>query len=214
MGTSFSLTLGAAPTTGNIVCVAMEFFTNGISNLVVADGNNNVYAVTPSSPSTFLASAGYTWLAYLLQAPANASATLNFTWATSSVVNVFIDEFSVSGGGQVFDTDAAAVNSIGAATINTPSIAARQPGGLLYASATPQATITAPDVGATLGIWTGGAGGLINSCGSEYVLSASGTNAVQFSQTAPDGWSGMAMSFYQNTNPVSVFMLAQVGPHS
>ena len=89
--TTTSVVLGAAPTPGNIVCVAFQM-ANAISNLVIQDSNGHNYTLTAQSPYNNLLA-----LAYLSPVPAGASATINFTWTTGAQTCIWVEEFGVSG---------------------------------------------------------------------------------------------------------------------
>jgi hypothetical protein len=213
--TSVGATLSVNPTPGNLLCVSVgNVSASTISNLIIFDDHDNVYAVTPSSPSPYTASTLQVSLGYLLAAPSNASQNIFAKWTTSSTNSfIWINEFS-STGGVVFDTDAASSSLVTGTNINTPVITPRQANELLYACAVAGGSITAPTNGGTLGVWTGAQAGATGGNMAEFDLSASSPTAVQFTQSGNLLWSAMAMAFYQNTNPASVFMLAQVGPHS
>jgi len=194
-GSPLSITLpGGAPTLGQLVLVGMAS-TVTTSALTVKDANNNVYTVTPNSPSTFQTGAGMVWLAYLLSAPSNASATINISWTGGGLMEAWIDIFNYT---QTcfFDKDVAANTGTGSTTISTPSITPTNSGSLLYATAAAGGTITHPIKNATLGVWTGSGGAIVGGDMSEYDLSASSAEAVEFTQTPSSGWSAMAMAFY------------------
>jgi hypothetical protein len=196
--TTFTVVLPVNPTQGNLVCVGATFQSaSNISGLTVKDGNNNSYTVTPGSPSANIAGTGYTYLAYLLSAPANADKTLTLSWTTASTgPRAWADEFSLGGRTASFDKDAAATAPSGTGTtINTPSITPTGSGELLFACAAAEQTITAPASGATLGVWTGSGGAITVGNMAEYDLSASAATAVQFTQSPAGGWSVMAMAF-------------------
>jgi hypothetical protein len=194
--TTLAVVLNAAPTAGNLVCVA---FCPGVSvtGLTVKDANNNSYTVTPLSPSTFQTGCGQVWLAYLLSAPANASATINLSWTTTAqTAPAWVDEFSFTGGSAAFDLDVANNTGVAGTTINTPSITPAGAGELLFAGAAAGGTISAPVAGgaSTNGVWTGAAGAITSGDMAEYRLSSSsGATAVNYTQSS-GAWSGMAMA--------------------
>lgn len=190
-----SATLGAAPTLGNLVCVALVTAT-AVTALSVKDANNNVYTVTTNSPSTVQSGAGQVWLAYLLSAPSNASAVINLTWTTATNPPiVWADEFSISGGTCAFDKDAKNNSAASSTTISTPTITPIGAGELLYSGAAAGGAITAPTAGAVSGSWTGSAGAITNGDMAEYILS-SGTGAIAVHYIQSSGtWSAMAMAF-------------------
>jgi hypothetical protein len=217
--TTVSVTLGAAPTTGNLVVVGLSVFDSSNlgapSALTVQDSNNNSYVVTPNSPSAYITdgSGHYvnSWLAYLLSAPSNASATITATWTTNvNVPAIFAEEFSYTGGSCVFDTDVSASNTTPGTTINTPSITPTNAGSLLYSVGSTLGSLTAPAAAGTLGGWTGGAGNFKDGVAVEYILSGSGAHAVDYTGSSA-GWSAMAMSFYINSTAPKMTLLG-VGP--
>ena len=187
-GTSQNLVLSAAPTTGNTVTVE-ACPSVAVTSLTVKDSNNNSYTVTTNSPSTVQSGAGQCWSAYLLSAPANASATITASWTTTATTPMFADEFSCSGCTIAFDKDAKANSSVAGTTINTPSITPTNSSELLYAGAAAGGTISA--VGSP---WTQNADIVRNGDWAEYDLSATGATSVNFTQSSGT-WSAMAMAF-------------------
>jgi hypothetical protein len=187
-GTTNAVALGAAPTTGHLVVVA-ACPDVAVTALTVKDANNNSYTITPHSPSTVTSGAGQCWMAYLLSAPANASATINISWTGAANVAGFADEFSYTGGTATFDTDIAANTATAGTTINTPSITPAASGELLFAGAAAGGTISG--VGGT---WATSGGAILFGDDAEYILSsASGATAVNFAQSS-GGWSSMAIA--------------------
>lgn len=187
-GTSQVIVLGSVPTPGNLVCLACCPNAN-VSGLTVQDSNSNNYTVTPNSPSTFQGSAGETWLAYLLNAPANVSDTITVSWTGSATTPVFAGEFSTTGGTGAFDIDIGAFSNTSNATISTPTITPTGVHELLYAGAAAGGTINAVGGG-----WTAIEGIVRDGDWAEYILDASSATAVNFTQTSGT-WSSMAMAF-------------------
>jgi hypothetical protein len=206
----FTLTLASNPAQGDLVVAAFASLgcTNGgPSPVTIKDANGNSYTVI-STPATLsqgvtsgLCSGGTVyanlWLGYLLNAPSNASSTINVSWSSGQALgDVWADEFNPSGGSVTFDASASV--SSGSATgtaISSPSITPSLPNELLYGAAVPPelapptgsaCPMTAPAAGARLGAWMGGAGGIppltnYESGGAtEYDLNASGSTAVSF----------------------------------
>jgi hypothetical protein len=188
-----TVTLGAAPTAGNVVCVAFNL-ANAVTALTVHDGNSNAYTITPNSPQSS-AGGGNQYLAYLLSAPGNATAAVTASWVTNSPVSMWVDEFSWSGTSPVFDIDVGGTGT--AVTANLPSITPTYSASLIYSGCGSAGTITAPTAGGTLGVWTGATGGILDGDMAEYDLSVTGAQAVQYTQNASSQWSAMAMSFGQ-----------------
>jgi len=199
--TSMTITLGANPTQGNLVAVGLAMYGPSAlpSSISIKDSNNNAYQLTPDSAVN---GTQLTLVAYLLYAPSNATKTINVTWTNGAYTAGWADEFHNSDSA-VYDKDA--VKAGGTATTNTPytinlpSITPAHSGELLYSVGNPSNNITAPAAGATLGGWTGAAGGIDSSYGSdaEYILSSSGSPAVDFTDnTSGDGYSTAVMAFY------------------
>jgi hypothetical protein len=191
--TTATVTLGAAPTTKNIVCVAINLAT-AVTALTIHDGNSNSYTITPNSPQSS-AGGGNTYLAYLLSAPGNATAAITASWTTAAPCSMWADEFSWSGTAPVFDQDVIGTGT--AVTANLPSVTPTYSGSLLYSGCGSGGTITAPTAGGTLGVWTGATGGVLDGDMAEYDLSATGATAVQYTQNASNQWSAMVMAFGQ-----------------
>jgi hypothetical protein len=191
--------LTSAPTTGNLVCVVITAQGSITLNSVKDNASpNNSYTITPNSPSSANdGTAGSCWLAYLLSAPSNANPTITATFSANSVgtLDIWAEEFSVTGGSQTFDKDVIGSGTSGT-TINTPSITPTNANSLLFSGASVENQISAPAAGATLGVWTGSAGGISASGNqAEYDLSASGATAVQYTQSSGH-WDAMVMSFF------------------
>lgn len=201
--TTLNVVLPANPTPGNMVCVA--FASVSVSAFGVQDSAGNIYTVTPLSPSPFITGAGEVWLAYLLNAPANATKTLTATWTTASLGILWADEFSAATT-VVFDQDVEASAGAGNGTsINTPVIVPTAPNSLVYAAAGDNGTITAPAANATLGAWTGAVGGIqLSGAAAEFDLSVTGSQAVQYTQSSAVAWVGMAMAFYEAQDVTSL----------
>lgn len=197
--TTVTLTLGAAPTIGNLVVAVFQIQPTSITGFGIKDANNNVYTLTPKSPFTTTTPAISQYFAYLSPAPANATAAITASWTgTSTYYNFWLEEFSVSNGTMaVLDADFTANNTTGATAINTPTITPSGiQGELLYAATAPAGVVTAPTAGATAGVWTGAAGGIVGGNMAEYDLSATAAQAVDFTQNAVQPWNGMGMAFY------------------
>jgi len=206
----FTLALASNPAQGDLVVAVVTTIgcTNGgPSPVTIKDANGNSYAVI-STPATLaqavtsgLCSGGTVyanmWLGYLLNAPSNASSTVNVSWPSGQAMgDVWADEFSAAGGSVAFDASAGVSSGTASgAAINSPSITPSLPNELLYGAAVPPelapptgsaCAMTAPAAGAALGAWTGGAGGIpplsnYESGGAtEYDLNSSGATAVSF----------------------------------
>ena len=206
--TSLTITLGSTPTAGNLICVGLNLAgkTTLPTTISIKDSNSNAYQLTPDTATNGTALAA---VAYLLVAPSNATKTINVSWTNGAYGVGWAEEFH-SGDSAVYDKDA--VKSSGTATtgtpytINLPSITPAYSGELLYSVANPHNNITAPASGATLGGWTGAAGGIDSNYDStaEYILSASGATAVDYTDnTSGDSYAAAAMAFYSGTYTAS-----------
>lgn len=204
-GTSGSVSLPQAPLKGSLVCmvICQAYSGSALTSFVVKDSNNNSYTITPNSPAPpFFASSNF-WtvsLAYLLNAPANTSATVNLTWAnTANGMNIFIEEFIVTDGTAKFDMDVSDQSTTGGGfpgNTTSPTITPTTANELLYAGVIPQSgQVNHPIAGEVLNGWTGSAAYANITGGAEYVLSASGANIVTFSLGVTVLYSAMAMAF-------------------
>src|SRR5271156_6375743 len=117
---TLSMTLGAAPTAGNVVCVGLNITYSGATaptGLTIKDDAGHSYVITPNSPEGQVDDAGAfsgpVWLAYLFPIPSGASATITATWASTTGtagVQLFADEFSPTTP-MSFDKDIAAIGT-------------------------------------------------------------------------------------------------------
>lgn len=214
---SITLVLASAPTQGNLVAIGLAFgdlADNQVPTISsIQDANNNVYTVSPSSPSTYSATArGMVWLAYLRSAPANASATITVTFASSvgagGQINyvLFADEFSV-GGGAVFITDGKTNSGTSTGNvISSPSILVSGTGVLFYSVVT-----SGPSPSGSLGIggsYTHAADLTVSTAGGqwgEYNMNVGpGTIAVNFTDTFnTDTYNTLAMTFVQGADVIT-----------
>lgn len=188
--TTLSVTLPAAPTQGNIVCVG--FVQAALtSSLNVSDSNSNVYTYVNGGMNT---NTVWSFLFILFPAPANASATITATWTGAAVPTIYADEFSYSGILPVFDTS---FFGFGTGTaVNLPSITPTYANSLLYSVCGSGGTITSPTAGGTQGIWTGAPGGVQDGNMAEYVLAATGATPVNYVQGSAL-WAATVLSFGQ-----------------
>lgn len=187
--TSIVLTLGAAPTTGNTVWMAVLFYAaSGTTLTSVQDSNSNSYTITPNSPSTFDATAGQIWLVYLNNAPANATTTITATFgATYVAAAIWGDEFARGTGTGTFDNDAKALGSTGTA-INTPTVSVSGK-DVTYCAIAYQFSINSVD-----SPWTE-AGTTHSGSRAGYILNRSSNVAVAMTGSTSGGlWTGVAGS--------------------
>lgn len=199
---SVTVTLGAAPTPGNLVCVGCAYGgSSGAGTFVppiqVKDGAGNLYVITPSSPAQGQPStlAPFIFLGYLLPVPVGASAsiTLTFTGDSGNLCLIRAEEFSFAGFPAQFDADAVGSGTTGT-TVNSPSITPSGAGELLYSTAAVDHSITSAN-----SPWTQDAAGVDGNGGDgEYILSsASGATTVNYTVAVAGEWNAMAMAFSQ-----------------
>ena len=194
VSTTATAALPANPTAGSVVCVAAFWYdgVNASTTATAKDANNNNYTLSPNSPSSVNGTTtGASYVFYLLNAPANADKTVTITWGLISVAaEIWVVEFSVSGGTAAFDADNTGNGASGTA-INSPTITVNGSGELLFCHAAPQNCVTA--IG---GAWTSPETLSVTNCGGAgYILSASANTAVNMTQSASGSWDAMGMSF-------------------
>lgn len=196
-GSSIAVTLNSAPTTGNAVICAISSYPTTLTITAISDSNSNAYTVTPHSPSVANTNSWGTSLAYLLNAPANATGTITATTSGTITYNstVQCEEFHRSAGTWTFDADAA--GSGGTRSIASPSLTPANTGELLYS----YAAINGSDVISTVNSpWTLGGAGLQpapNMAGAApgYILAgASGSTAINMTASAAAAWNSIAMA--------------------
>jgi hypothetical protein len=208
--TSITVTLGSNPAAGDLVIVG--FTSVGATSMSVKDSNNNAYTLSHSSPFTG-GSTLSVGIAYLLSAPANATKAITVTYAPGNGSSAWAEEFSYTGGSAAYDTDSAAQAVITGTSFTNVSITPSGSGELLYAVGNPGDALTAPSAGATLGSWTGAAGGISPDTGAdaEYLLSSSsGSTSIDFTDaTSGDTCVGIVAAFSLGSAGPSV---AQTSP--
>ena len=192
-GKTVAVTLANNPTAGNVVALAILYYSGGASGTTISsikDANNNSYTVTANSPSVYDSGAGQIFLAYRLPAPANASKTITVTFVGTIVTAaVWADEFAASGGTATFDSD---IRGTGTGTgINTPTISVSGASELLYSGVAYQNTVTAAK-----SPWVQNTKGPIFGNDAAYLLGVSGSTAISYTgDTASALWTSMGMSF-------------------
>lgn len=191
--TTLSVTLPAAPTQGNIVCIGF-IVAAAITSLVVSDANSNNYQYVNGGGN---GGAVFSDLLYLF-APSNATAAITATWTGAAVPTIYADEFSYSGILPIFDTSAFGFGT--GTAVNLPSLTPTYSNSLLYSVCASGGTITAPTAGGTQGVWTGATGGIQDGNMAEYVLSATGATPVNYVQGSAM-WAATTMSFGQLPAP-------------
>jgi hypothetical protein len=199
-GTAVTVTLNSAPTQGNLIVCYVSFETKSITVSSVSDSNGNVYTISPNSPSNSASGISNTNIAYLLNAPSNASATINGTAASTITFygNIGCEEFHRSSGVWSVDNwnsgapDIDGFSQVGAAAVNTPSVTPTNPGELLVCIQTMSKNTQAPYTP-----WTLSSMGIeFQSLAMEYILSGpSGATACNFGASANTSWNSQAMAF-------------------
>ena len=199
--TTVSVTLLNSVTAGDFIACGLSGFEPTNTALVsVVDQSGNVYSISPHSPTAYLSGAGMGWLLYNLTPPAGNTTITGTLGAAAVYPGQYIlhcDEFSVSGGTPAFALDAANSDAGPGTTMNLPSITPSSSGSLLYAVGNPRWNISA--CGAS---WVCGGSGIQSSTGyglggtaTEYITSASGATAINFTQNQSGTWSALVMSF-------------------
>jgi hypothetical protein len=201
ISTQFNATtmFASTPTPGNLLVVYVSgILANSSVALTVTDAASSGNVFSTNSGLHFnngsLKGVGFWWRI------APASPTTDITVAVSGgnffQSTIFAEEFSFSGGSVVFDTEVYD-NTQGTsnATISTPTINPTV-GDLLIGAAIPgAANMTAPTAGATLGSWTGGAKGIVNSRIVEYDLSATSSVSAQYTMNVSNTWNSGIVAF-------------------
>lgn len=198
-GTTVAVTLTSAPTAGNLVVCSFYTYPTTLTISDVQDNAStpNSYTVTSTSPSLTNTSARAGWIAYLLNAPSGAGATITVTTSAAITYNsdMRCEEFHRSSGTWTYDTSVAGSGTTGT-TINSPSITPSVSGELLYGMATVAYTSSFTSANSP---WTQDSAGIDTSHfatdDGEYILSGSGTTAINFTQASSGVWNGMAVAF-------------------
>jgi len=179
------------PLLGSTVVLGAIF--GAISGLSFQDANSNPYTLTPLSP--FTGANGNCAIAYLLSAPANATAAITATWTGGGTIVLFADEFFLSGGTVSFDGDVALFNGTCVSfTANAPSISPGASSDLCYAVATAGDVFTNPTVGQAQGGWIGSAVSGNGDC-AEYALNVSSPLALNMTdRTSGDTFSALILA--------------------
>ena len=205
--TTVSVTLLNSVTAGDFIACGLSGFEPTNTALVsVVDQSGNVYSTSPHSPTAYLSGAGMGWLLYNLTPPAGNTTITGTLGAAAVYPGQYIlhcDEFRVTGGTPAFDLDAVNSDAGPGTTMNLPSITPSSSGSLLYAVGNPRWNITA--CGAS---WVCGGSGIQSSTGyglggtaTEYITSASGATAINFTQNQSGTWSALVMSFKITPTP-------------
>lgn len=191
-------TLGATPTAGNVVCVALFYFDTGGGNagtVTGVDSGAKVYTLTPNSPSAARqATSGPVYLLYLV-VPSGAGSTVTLAWTTVNAglfaADMWVVEFAVTGGTVAFNADVAGTGTTGTA-INTPTVTAAATNSLMFAASLSDHTVSTVD-----SPWTAEAQGSGNPLGEGlgYILSVGSNTAVAMTQNTSSGWDSIGMSF-------------------
>jgi len=207
-GTTFSVTLPSAPTPGNaVVCAIMEYPEQMTFRIADNATIPNTYTVTPNSPANPAASgAAGASLAYLLNVPSGAGATITATVLTGGPINgttgIGCEEYQRSSGTWSFDSDVSGCGNQGSCTgsgsvPNVPIITPAGAGELLFSTVNVRGDHSIAT--GTAGAWTQASMGIAsnNQIDSQYVLSSS-SSATPINYTASPvstvQWTAMAMA--------------------
>lgn len=197
-GTSVTVTLGSVPNKGNLL-TAVWVGNSGSSNLVVKDGNGNLFTLSPKS-APFNFGGQYHYMAYLLTVPGNPSSSIIFSWTGTTGTDVGVAEFIPDANCIFqFDQDATA-SGASQTTISTPVITPTFTNSMIYAVASIFShNITAPTLSGTFQGWTGGPAYLGGNTGvlDEWVLNTTGATAVAYTQSPANSFVATAMCFYE-----------------
>src|SRR5581483_11385519 len=192
-GTTITVTLNSNPATGSLVCCGVLFYdgTSTAPTFSIADnsGAGNSYTVEAhNSGNNNMTSAGYVGQAYLINAPSNADKNIKVTFnkAMSGAGELWVANFSVTGGTASYNSGATDTTSTG--TVNTPTIPVSGANSLVWAT-----VADANSANAATGAWTG-----IDQtfgCDAEYIVSVSANTAVGFAGTGGAVYNAIGMSF-------------------
>jgi hypothetical protein len=188
---TLSVVLPAAPTEGNLVCIAAIYYKTGSSGssiLSIQDENAKTYTVSSGSPSTYDSNSGQVHAGYLLSAPAGCGQTITITFAdTFEVAGMFVKEFSYTGGPIALDAYTEGTGS--GTSVNTPTATVSSVNGLGFAATAISTSLTSGD-----SPWTDfGADVLGGRC--IYDVDIDSNQAVAYTASSSGSWTGMAMTF-------------------
>jgi hypothetical protein len=194
--TTLTLTtsLGNNPANGDVVCVGIITF-GGNPTVTVHDDATipNVYTKTASSPSNVQdATAGSSWLFYLIAGPtATKNIIVTLSANPNNVLGCYVDDFSVSGGSAVFDSDVSGNAASVASPTNAPLITPNSVGILMYSHGAFANLATG-----VIGGWTQNDHG-IGQFGENaaYIINGNSPRLVQFTYSGTDTWDTTGMSF-------------------
>jgi hypothetical protein len=193
VSTSLNVVLTNNPADTDLVCFGGQYYNASGTppgTFTVADANSKTYTKSTNAPSSAQASAaGFAYSFYLNNA-SGASKTITATFSSpgsSGSVEIFADDFTVSGGTSAYDQDTAG-SGVSGTTINTPTVVRSGSGELLWGIATVANLIFSVN-----SPWTQGAiGGHGNATG--YILSASADTAFNMTQGSAQ-WDSIGMAF-------------------
>jgi hypothetical protein len=204
--TTVSCAFGSNPSPGDTVVVASTWWDpNGVhaSSTItsVKDGNGNTYVVSPNSPSAAAGlDDGATYIAYLLNAPSNASKTITITFGTVGTADIYCDDFSPTSGYTVsLDSDIAGTGNSTGDVISTPTVPVSGYSELLYSITVPNHSITAVN-----SPWLNGGGATPPTSPfadmAAYDASSSANTAVNFTVNLNGDYDSMGASFKATTS--------------
>ncbi len=197
-GTTVTLTAHTGwttPTAGNAVLCRVSIYSNSLTISDMRDANNNIFTVTPGSPSNATSTAVQVFMAYRFYDGGDTpSATITATASSAiSFVSVLMcDEFHRSSGAWSFDTDAVGHESVGEGVVDRPSITPAVTGELLYQGADSEGTATITTITSPFSPAGGFTG--IDRHGAGYVLASSGTPSASMTLSTTATWNSMVMA--------------------
>src|SRR5882724_8134917 len=120
--TPATTTLALTPTSGNLICVAVDYLGSGTGfTITLTDGNGHNFTFSTNSPFQYSTTGRFIWLGYILSAPSSAAMSITATPTIAHGLSIHAVEFSYTGGTATFDKDLQGAPTTGTTPINTPS---------------------------------------------------------------------------------------------
>jgi hypothetical protein len=188
---SQAVVLSGPPAVGDVVALSVALITSSTISSI-ADSNGKAYTISTHSPSNGVVTPyNKVFLAYRI-ATGGESATITVTPGTNSNVDIYADDFSVSGSAAFFGADITGNGTSASSPTTSPSITPSASGNMLYAGG----SITNFAFTGMSGTWTGSVAGSYDAAG--YITSSgSGATAVAFAFSGSQTYNAIAMNFTQ-----------------
>jgi hypothetical protein len=186
-----------------VVCLEAAFSdgsTSDASILSASDENGKTYTVSPHSPSPAASGQANTFLLYCI-VPSGAGKTITVTFSKNfSFAFLATDEFNLSSGTIVFDSDAISGSGNNSFFITTPTVTVTGSDDLCYAAASSGNAVSSVDAP-----WTAAPTSIPDAWGgaSAFILGATSNTAVAMTQNASVDYSSVAMSFKSSASTPS-----------